>query len=238
MSQNDNKDNTTCDLCGIYPLLFFCCFFLTRNFTAAFNFGYVVTACVYVCVTSTKYRVWSIQYLHWCPTVLTQEENMFLRFLRNKKVAHYSYFFFKVFVVVHLNLKLENNVNQQRGRSIVLRNMGQTPTRETRRSTVCAFPRNSVSWLSAILDLLNKQYELVPKCGHENKFFATNHRTRCSNRPWISNFHFYKTEICFHSINSHSLHLSYAPFHCVELAINFIKMESRSLRGIKRSLLG
>lgn len=54
-------------------------------------------------------------------------------------------FFFKVFVVVHLNLKLENNVNQQRGRSIVLRNMGQTPTRETRRSTVCAFPRNSVS---------------------------------------------------------------------------------------------
>ena len=44
--------------------------------------------------------------------------------------------------------------------------------------------------------LLNTRSELVIKCRHENKFFATNHRTRCSKRPWISNFHL-KTEICF-----------------------------------------
>ena len=31
--------------------------------------------------------------------------------------------------------------------------------------------------------LLNRRSELVTKCRHENKFFATNHRTRCSNRP-------------------------------------------------------
>ena len=31
--------------------------------------------------------------------------------------------------------------------------------------------------------LLNKRFELVTKCRHENKFFATNHRMRCPNRP-------------------------------------------------------
>ena len=35
--------------------------------------------------------------------------------------------------------------------------------------------------------------ELVTKCRHKNKFFATNHWTRRSNRPWISNFQL-KTE--------------------------------------------
>ena len=36
--------------------------------------------------------------------------------------------------------------------------------------------------------ILNKWSELVIKCHQENKFFAANHRKRCSNHPWISNF--------------------------------------------------
>ena len=36
--------------------------------------------------------------------------------------------------------------------------------------------------------ILNKWSELVTKCHQENKFFAANHRKRCSNHPWISNF--------------------------------------------------
>ena len=37
--------------------------------------------------------------------------------------------------------------------------------------------------LTARDTLLNKRSELVTKCRHENKFFATNRGTRCSNRP-------------------------------------------------------
>ena len=33
--------------------------------------------------------------------------------------------------------------------------------------------------------LINKKSELITKCRHENKFFATNQKKRHSNRPWI-----------------------------------------------------
>ena len=42
--------------------------------------------------------------------------------------------------------------------------------------------------LTACDTILNKWSELVTKCHQENKFFAANHRMRCSNHPWISNF--------------------------------------------------
>ena len=55
--------------------------------------------------------------------------------------------------------------------------------------------------LTARDTILNKRSELLAKCRHENKFFATNHRKRYSNRPWISNFH-PKTESCFQNFKS------------------------------------
>ena len=42
--------------------------------------------------------------------------------------------------------------------------------------------------LTACDTILNKWSKLVTKCHQENKFFTTNHRMRCSNHPWISNF--------------------------------------------------
>ena len=37
--------------------------------------------------------------------------------------------------------------------------------------------------LTARDTILNKRSELLAKCRHENKSFATNHKTRYSNRP-------------------------------------------------------
>ena len=42
--------------------------------------------------------------------------------------------------------------------------------------------------LTACDTILNKWSKLVTKCHQENKFFTTNHRMRCSNHTWISNF--------------------------------------------------
>ena len=79
-----------------------------------------------------------------------------------------------------------------------------------------------VPFWETLYTVLNKQSELAAKSPHENKYFARNHRTHCSNHPWIPNFH-RKTGICFqnfkyddrlvhetpsyNSINFHPFHL-------------------------------
>ena len=79
-----------------------------------------------------------------------------------------------------------------------------------------------VPFWETLYTVLNEQSQLVAKCRHENKYFARNHRTHCSNHPWIPHFH-HKTGMCFqnfkyddrlvhetascNSINFHPLHL-------------------------------